>query len=92
MTEPLSPDCLLAHARAAARSDEDRHPNTPLHQDGTLRGWGNAALMDLEWTSQRIYSSSQHVAYRDAYLEEYRRARSLRERGAADSQREIPRP
>ncbi len=78
MTAPLLLNSLMEHARAAARADEDRHPPTAPHVDRTLRAWGNAALQDLEWTSQRIYPPSQHAAYRDAYAEEYRRRRDAR--------------
>lgn len=69
---------LLAHARASARADEDRHPKTMLHVERTLRGWGNAALADLEWASSCVYAPAQHAAYSDAYADEYRQARSSR--------------
>ncbi len=83
MTEALPHDSLMAHARAAARADECRHPASAAHVERTLRAWGNAALQDLEWTSQRIYAPTLHAAYRDAYAEEYRRVRDARRAEAA---------
>ena len=76
---PLASVELLAHARAAARADERRHsaaaPRASLSQrnEQTLRGWGGAALLDLEWTSQCVYSKAAKGSYRDAYATEYLR-------------------
>lgn len=71
-------DQLLSHACTAARADEQRHAHATLHADHTLRGWGDAALSDLEWSSHCRYTPVEHKAYRVAYAGEYRRLRGGR--------------
>jgi hypothetical protein len=81
---PLASAQLLAHARAAARADERRHAatstggGTTQHAENTLRGWGSAALMDLEWSSQYVYRKAERTAYCVAYATEYLRVRTVR--------------
>jgi hypothetical protein len=76
---------LLAHARAAARVDEQRHAATHTsgattpHSERTLRGWGGAALLDLEWSSHAVYSKAERTAYCVAYASEYLRVRAERQ-------------
>ncbi len=80
----LEPEALLAHARAAARSDEERHSadtggsRPSQHREGTVRGWGGAALQDLEWASHYSYSKVQKAEYRRVYAAEYQRCRTAR--------------
>ncbi|MHB8573716.1 MAG: hypothetical protein ACYDCQ_00130 [Dehalococcoidia bacterium] len=76
--EGLPSEQLLAHAREAARLDEERHPKLGNHADNTLRGWGEAALVELEWSARHTYTSLQHQDYRRAYADEYRRVRAER--------------
>ena len=83
---PLASAQLLAHARAAARGDELRHsatstverPSRHQHREQTIRGWGGAALLDLEWTSQFVYGHAAKIAYCAAYATEYVRLRAER--------------
>jgi hypothetical protein len=81
---PLESAQLLAHARAAARADEQRHAATSTggaitqHSEETLRGWGGAALLDLEWTSHWVYSKAERAEYCVAYATEYLRVRAER--------------
>jgi len=80
----LTPANLLEHARAAARHDERRHAAartgapTSQHNEQTLRGWGGAALLDLEWSSHYVYSKDENAAYRAAYAMEYLHQRTVR--------------
>jgi hypothetical protein len=80
----LTPAALLEHALASARADELRHcedgsdAEMRCHSEGTLRGWGNGALTDLEWTSFHTYSRAQHQDYRQTYAREYLRIRVAR--------------
>jgi hypothetical protein len=81
---PLVPAALTEHACVAARTDEERHrialgTNGPRHHSAeTVRGWGQAALHDLEWTSSFTYSRDLHLAYQQAYAAEYLHARAIR--------------
>jgi hypothetical protein len=81
---PLEAAQLLTHARAAARADERRHAATSTtgattqHNEQTLRGWGGAALLDLEWRSHCVYSKVERAAYAGAYATEYLRVRAVR--------------
>jgi len=80
----LTITALSVHARAAARIDEQRHgtdPNhvkTSQHNEQTVRGWGGAALLDLEWSSCYTYPRAQKEEYRREYAAEYRRAQAAR--------------
>lgn len=84
---PLTASALLDHARAAARADEHRHAvagtgTTASQQNAqTLRGWGGAALLDLEWTSHCLYAKAEREVYRAAYAAEYLRRRAARPAG-----------
>jgi hypothetical protein len=81
---PLAPGALLEHARASARGDEERHsaertgPRLLRHSEQTIRGWGSAALLDLEWTSHYVYPKAQREEYRRVYAAEYLRLRAAR--------------
>ena len=82
----LEPAALFAHARDAARNDEARHsletsgPRSSQQNEQTVRGWGGAALNDLEWVSHGIYPKEQRDEYRRVYAVEYLRQRHARTR------------
>jgi hypothetical protein len=82
---PLAAAQLLAHAQAAARGDEQHHAATRTsgattpHNARTLRGWGGAALLDLEWRSHYVYSRAERSAYCTAYATEDERVRAARQ-------------
>jgi len=88
----LEPLTLFAYARAAACADEARHgkdgstPRTSQKNEQTVRGWGGAALNDLEWTSRCIYPKEQRDEFRRIYAEEYLRLRAARARAADGAQ------
>lgn len=69
MPQRLPTEALLDHARAAARHDEQRHAATGIGtatsqgNEHTLRGWGGAALLDLEWRSHYVYGKPERAAY-----------------------------
>ena len=87
----LEPPTLFAYARAAACEDEARHgkdacsPRTSQKNKQTIRGWGGAALNDLEWGARCIYPRDQREEFRRIYAEEYLRRRAARTL-AADGQ------
>lgn len=80
----LEAAALFAHARAAARSDEARHsrhpssPRTSQQNERTIRGWGGAALNDLEWDARCVYPKEQREAYQRVYATEYLQRRAVR--------------
>ncbi len=82
----LEPAALFAHARGAARTDEARHsvdtssPRSSQQNEQTVRGWGGAALNDLEWDSQCTYPKALRDEYRSVYATEYLQRRSARTR------------
>jgi hypothetical protein len=87
MTAPGSPlphAELMDHARAGARADEARlgvgtaSQPPPQPSERSLRGWGQAALLDLEWQTHRTYPPAVHRTYQDAYAGEFHRARAAR--------------
>ncbi|HLZ71328.1 MAG TPA: hypothetical protein VKV26_15615 [Dehalococcoidia bacterium] len=75
---------LFAHARAAAREDEARHsldissPRSSQQNELTVRGWGGAALNDLEWASHCVYPKEQREEFRRVYAAEYLQRRLAR--------------
>ena len=78
---PLTSAALSEHARQAARSDEQRHRLDSDHavahpSEDTRRGWGNAALTELEWQSSYIYPRALHSAYQRVYAATYQRQRA----------------
>ena len=83
-TPPLELPNLFAYARAAACADEARHgrdvcaPRSSQRNEQTVRGWGGAALNDLEWTSRCVYPKEQREEFRRIYAEEYLRLRAVR--------------
>lgn len=83
-TLPLELPTLFAYARAAACADEARHdrdvsgPRTSQKNEQTIRGWGGAALNDLEWNSRCIYPKEQREEFRRIYAQEYLRLRAAR--------------
>jgi hypothetical protein len=83
---PLEPEMLLAHARKVAGEDEARHytattvPRPSQHNERTIRGWGSAALNDLEWASNCIYPKGQRETFCGVYAAEYIRCRAARTR------------
>ena len=81
---PLEPAVLYERARKAARADEARHgtdtsrPRPSQQNERTIRGWGNAALNELEWASNCRYRKEQRDAFCRAYAAEYLRCRAAR--------------
>lgn len=89
-TTPLELPNLFAYARAAACADEARHgsdgsaPRSSQRNEQTVRGWGGAALNDLEWTSRCVYPKAQRDEFRRIYAEEYLRLRAGRSQPAVN--------
>jgi hypothetical protein len=77
-------DALVGQARVAARVDEQRlgagtsHVQPDHRSEETLQGWGDAALLRLEWRSHQSYPSAQRREYRDAYAAAFHQARAAR--------------
>jgi hypothetical protein len=80
----LESAALFAHARTAARTEEARHslhpssPRTSQQNERTIRGWGGAALNDLEWGARCVYPREQREAYQRVYAAEYLQRRAAR--------------
>jgi hypothetical protein len=80
----LALDALVGQARGAARADEQRlgagtsHVQPDYRSEETLQGWGDAALLRLEWRSHRSYPPAERLEYRYAYAAAFQQARAAR--------------